>query len=143
MPPIKKPTTFDAHLGLVIHGLAQPHGGRKRIAEEIGVSKKTVDRKITGDGFTVRELQLIAKLLLTSPEELVERALVNYGDGDRELGFTRLYNEGHPAAEDTSATDVGDLHEDDYEVTPGETQKADLALAANRRPKKVDMPYAE
>lgn len=42
----------------------------------------------------------------------------------------------------TAAGDVGGFEEDDFEVTPG-GPKSGLALAANKRPKKVDIPHAE
>lgn len=142
MPAPKQPTTFDAHLGTVINSRAFIHGGRQAIADLLGLSTKTVDRKIRGEReFTVRELSLISDLLRTQPEDLVEEALKNYGDGDRQAGFTRLYNEGKDEETETS-TNVGDFEEDNFDVTPEGPQEG-YALAANKRRKKADTPHAE
>lgn len=142
MPAPKKPETFDAHLGAVINGLARPHGGREWLMDLLGVSKKTIDRRMTGENsLLVKELQLVADAVNSTPEDLVEQALRNYGDGDRDAGLAKLHAEAR-AISDAAAVDVGDVHEDDFVVTPG-GPKADLALAANKRPKKVDVPHAE
>lgn len=137
MPAPKKPTTFDAHLGSVINGLAKPHGGRPRLAELLVTSKKTIDRRMAGDiPLLVKELEVIAAHVNASAESMVDQALKNYGDGDRAVGLAKLQAEINPP------TNVGDIDEDDFDVTPS-GPKADYALTANKRPKKVDTPAAE
>lgn len=139
MAASKTPTTFDAHLGAVINGLAAAHGGRVWLADLLRTSKKTIDRRMTGDTpLLVKELEIIADAIHSTPEQLVEQALKNYGNGDRDAGFARLRAE--DAAEPMS--NVGDSYEDEYDITPG-GPKEGLALAANKRPKKVNVPPAD
>lgn len=97
MPAPKKPTTFDAHLGALIADSARRKGGRPFIAQLIGVSTKTVDRRALGDGsYTVKEINLIAAALNTTPTALAEQALKNYADGTVEEGMAKLLaEEGH------------------------------------------------
>lgn len=138
MPAPKKATTFDAHLGKVVNGLAGAHGGREWLAALLDISKKTVDRRVIGaTGFTVKELEVIADAVNMPAADIVDVALKNYGDGDRAAGLARL------RAEDDTPTNVGDVHEDEYEVTPSGPNQSDHALAANTRPKKVNRPAAE
>lgn len=91
MPAPKDATTFDGHLGQLISNLARPHGGRKMIADLIGVSTKTIDRRALGDGgYTVRDLHLIAAELHVSAQELIDMALRAYGKGDAAEGLRKL-----------------------------------------------------
>jgi transcriptional regulator with XRE-family HTH domain len=91
MPAPKQPTTFDAHLGSLIADTARRKGGRPFIAKLIGVSVKTVDRRALGDGsYSVKELNIIADALNTTPLALAEQALKNYADGSVEEGMEKL-----------------------------------------------------
>ncbi|WP_396657191.1 hypothetical protein [Microbacterium oxydans] len=91
MPAPKEPTTFDAHLGALIADSARRKGGRPWIAQLIGVSTKTVNRRALGDGgYTVKELQIIADALNTTSAELVEQALRNYSNGTAQDGIDKL-----------------------------------------------------
>lgn len=91
MPAPKKPTSFDGHLGSIIADSARRKGGRPFIAQLIGVSAKTVDRRALGDGsYSVKELHLIADALNMSATELVERALRDYSNGTPEDGVQKL-----------------------------------------------------
>lgn len=106
MPAPKEPTTFDGHLGSLIADSARRKGGRQFIADLIGVSVKTVNRRALGDGsYTVKELQIIADALNMKPIELVERALRDYGGGTVEEGVSKLIaSEGHHVVSDPPAS---------------------------------------
>lgn len=97
MPAPKAPTTFDGYLGAFIADAARRKGGRAFIAELIGVSVKTVNRRALGDGsYTVKELQIIADALNMTSTEIVERALRDYANGSVEEGIEKLIQqEGH------------------------------------------------
>lgn len=98
MPAPKEPTTFDGHLGSLIADSARRKGGRAFIADLIGVSVKTVNRRALGDGsYTVKELQIIADALNTTSAELVERALRDYSNGTVEEGVAKLIATEGPA----------------------------------------------
>lgn len=91
MPAPKKPTTFDAHLGTLIANLADDKGGRPFVASVLGVSLKTIDRRVLGDGsYTVKEVNLIADALHMTYDEIVNLALRKYADGSREDGIRKL-----------------------------------------------------
>lgn len=97
MPAPKTPSTFDQHLGQVINGLARPRGGRPFLVELLGLSKGTIDRRMSGEtAMLARELELIAPALHTTPEAIVSQALRNYGDGDAEAGRRKLAQEVAP-----------------------------------------------
>ena len=97
MPPIKKPQTFDQHLGAVVGGLAKPHGGRPFLVELLDWSKGTVDRRIAGTApFLVKEIEIVARALNTSPAALAEQALKNYAGGSAEDGLDKLVKEEGP-----------------------------------------------
>lgn len=91
MPAPKKPVTFDAHLGSLIASLADDKGGRAFVASVLGVSLKTVDRRVLGDGsYTVKEVTLIAYAMNMTYDEIVDLALRRYSNGSREDGIRKL-----------------------------------------------------
>lgn len=91
MPAPKTPTTFDGHLGSIIADAARRKGGRPRVAELIGVSTKTIDRRALGDGsYTVKEVHIIADALNTTGLKLIEQALRDYAGGTVEDGVAKL-----------------------------------------------------
>lgn len=94
MPPVKKPQTFDEHVGSVVGGLARSHGGRPYLATLLGWSMQTVHRRVSGShGFTVKELQVIAPAINSTPEEIVDQALRNFGGGSKDEGLRKLIAE--------------------------------------------------
>lgn len=93
MPAPKDPTTFDGHLGSLIADSARRKGGREFVAQLIGVSKKTIDRRALGDGgYTVKEAHIIADALNTTASALIEQALRDYANGTVEEGVAKLIN---------------------------------------------------
>jgi len=94
MPPKRPtPTTFDGWLGSVIEGLIAPHGGRPRLVSLLGVSDKTVQRKIAGaTPFTVSELELIANVVDVPARKIAETALSQFG-GTVDKGIEKLMSE--------------------------------------------------
>lgn len=98
MPIRKLPTTFDQHLGSVIDGLAKAKGGRAWLATLGTWSEGTVERRVTGrTEFTVKELELVAHALSTTPDAIVSQALRNYANGSEEEGIAKLLHELAPA----------------------------------------------
>ena len=94
MPAPKKPVTFDAHLGSLIANLADDRGGRAFIASLLGVSPKTIDRRVLGNGsYTVKEVALVADALKMTYDEIVNLALRKYADGSVEDGVRKLISE--------------------------------------------------
>lgn len=94
MPASKKPQTFDQHLGAVVGGLAKPHGGRPFLVSLLDWSKGTVDRRIAGTApFLVREIEVVARALNTTPASLAEQALKNYSGGSEQDGIDKLLAE--------------------------------------------------
>lgn len=98
MPAPKKPSTFDEHLGSVVAGLAKPHGGRPFLISLLDWSKGTVDRRVSGAApFLVRELEIVASALNTTPSAIAEQALRNYANGTERQGLEKLIEvEGAP-----------------------------------------------
>lgn len=91
MPAPKKPETFDEHVGSVVGGLAHAHGGRPFLVSLLDWSAQTVNRRISGsNGFTVKELQIVALELNSTSEEIVDQALRNYGGGSKDEGMRKL-----------------------------------------------------
>lgn len=100
MPAPKKPETFDAHVGSVVSGLARPHGGRPFLISLLPWSKATVDRRIAGvSGFTVQEMEIVARALNTTPAEIASQALRNYAGGTEQDGINKLIREEGPTSE--------------------------------------------
>lgn len=94
MPAPKKPQTFDQHLGAVVGGLAKPHGGRPFLVSLLDWSKGTVDRRIAGTApFLVKEIEIVARALNTTPTALGEQALKNYAGGSEQDGLKKLIAE--------------------------------------------------
>lgn len=75
-----QPVSFDSWLGKVIDDEAAPHGGRAAIAEWIGVSEQSVNRRARGEvPYLAREVELVAQHIDVPTAELVERALARFG----------------------------------------------------------------
>lgn len=127
MPAPKEPTTFDGHLGSLIADSARRKGGRAFIANLIGVSVKTVNRRALGDGsYTVKELQIIADALNTTSAELVERALRDYSNGTVEEGVAKLIATEGPAVmseppaslDERRSKSIADMSDEELEGLP-------------------------
>lgn len=99
MPAPKKPMTFDQHLGAVVSGLAKPHGGRPFLIDLLDWSKGTVDRRMAGTApFLVKELEIVARALNTTPAAIAEQALRNFSDdGSEQSGMQKLIEAEAPA----------------------------------------------
>lgn len=94
MPIRKLPQTFDQHLGSVIDGMAKAKGGRPWLATVAPWSLGTVERRVTGRAeFTVKELELVAAALNTTPATIVSQALRNFANGTEEDGVAKLLDE--------------------------------------------------
>lgn len=143
MPAPKQPTTFDGHLGALIADSARRKGGRAFLAELIGVSTKTIDRRSLGDGsYTVKEINIIAAALNTTPATLAEQALKNYANGTVEEGMQKLLaEEGHevmsdpiPSIEDQREKRQAPAGKRPSEMTEEELDAFEGEQAANRDP---------
>lgn len=100
MPIRKLPKTFDQHLGSVIDGMAKAKGGRPWLATIAPWSPGTVERRMTGRAeFTVKELEIVANALNTTPALIVSQALRNYADGSEQDGIDKLLREEGPVSE--------------------------------------------
>lgn len=123
------------------------------LANRIGRSKNYVAERLRGEKvFNLQDFEGFAELLGLDPQELMTRLeyphtrdyegrlVPSYGIYGTSRGV-EIYREvdADPKAYDEV---VGGFEEDDFEVTPG-GPKSGLALAANKRPKKVDIPHAE
>lgn len=114
------PTTFDAWLGKTIDDEADPYGGRSAIAEWIGVSEQSVNRRSRGEvPYLAREVEIVAGRLGVPTAEIVSQALRRFG------GIEKLLAEYGPKSEAPSNVTAED--ETDYlgRVKP------DYALAAD------------
>ena len=99
--PIKKQSDFDARLGMVVRSKrVKASLSRKEMAEVTGIPEANLKRREAGENeITVSELKRIAAAVHTSPDEIAEEALADFG------GLHKLI------AEHT------ELDEDEYEVT--------------------------
>lgn len=80
MPKRKTPVTFDEWLGKVIDDETGPSGGRPAVAQWVGISEQSVNRRARGDvPYLVREVEVIAHRLGIETHELVDRALARFG----------------------------------------------------------------
>lgn len=83
----------------MVGGLAKPHGGRPFLVGLLDWSKGTVDRRLSGGApFLVRELEIVARALNTTPAAIADQALRNFSDGSEEEGLAKLVAEEFPAA---------------------------------------------
>ena len=135
MPTPKKPQTFDQHLGSVVGGLAKPHGGRPFLIGLLDWSKGTVDRRVSGDtSFLVKELEVVARALNTTPAEIAEQALRNFSeDGTAQGGLEKLKAESAPAVSPAPVS----LEDQRKKKTPKDMTDAELEeeqSAANTDP---------
>lgn len=81
-----QPVSFDSWLGKVLDDEAAPHGGRPAIAEWIGVSEQSVNRRARGEvAYLAREVEIVAARIGVPTAELVERALARYGGMEKLL----------------------------------------------------------
>lgn len=99
MPIRKLPVTFDQHLGSVIDGMAKARGGREWLATLTRWSEGTVERRVTGRAeFSVKELEIVAAALGSSPSNIVGQALRNYANGSEQDGIAKLIREEGPVS---------------------------------------------
>lgn len=71
------------------------------MAELTGTSTTSIHRRLQGEiPFFTSEVTLIANEVKTPVEWIVTEALRRYGEGDTNLGFTRLLSEGSSTKED-------------------------------------------
>lgn len=90
MPPRKKkkPTTFDEFMALVVDSKRVKAGLTvEELAVESGVGYSTLRRRLDGAGFTVLELERVARAVNTPAHLLVEEALSDFG------GMEKLLND--------------------------------------------------
>lgn len=122
MPIQKLPVTFSQHLGSVIDGLAKARGGREWLATLADWSVGTVERRMTGrTEITVKELEIVASALGTTPATIVSQALRNYADGSEQDGIEKLLSEEAPVSEQPISLDsrrsksIADMSDDELE----------------------------
>lgn len=78
------PVKFDAWLGKIVDDETQTYGGRAAVAEWIGVSEQTMNRRARGEApYLAREITIIAKRIEIPVAEIVTRALRGYGGMDK------------------------------------------------------------
>ncbi|WP_341945690.1 hypothetical protein [Microbacterium sp. LWH11-1.2] len=124
----KLPETFDQHLGSVIDGLAKARGGRPWLASLTDWSEGTVERRVTGrTEFTVKELEIVAAALGSSPATIVSHALRNYANSTEQDGVAKLLREEGPmSAAPVSLTEhrtrkkPSEMTEDELDAFKGE-----------------------
>lgn len=126
----KLPVTFDQHLGSVIDGLAKARGGRPWLATLTDWSEGTVERRVTGrTEFTVKELEIVAAALGSSPATIVSHALRNYANSTEQDGINKLLREEGPVSEAPISLDAqrtrkkkpSDMTEEELHGFEGET----------------------
>ncbi|WP_136053472.1 hypothetical protein [Microbacterium sp. K5D] len=122
MPIRKLPVTFDQHLGSVIDGLARARGGRAWLATLTDWSEGTVERRMTGrTELTVKELEIVAAALSTTPATIVSQALRNYAGGSEQDGIDKLLADEGPVSEPPVSLDerrsksIADMTDDELE----------------------------
>lgn len=122
MPIRKLPVSFDQHLGSVIDGLARARGGRSWLASLTDWSEGTVERRMTGrTEITVKELEIVAAALSTTPAAIVSQALRNYAGGTEDDGINKLLTEEGPVSEPPVSLDerrsksIADMTDDELE----------------------------
>lgn len=138
MPAPKKPETFDEHVGSIVGGLARAHGGRPYLQRLMDWSLQTVNRRVSGShGFTVKELQIVAPAINSTPEEITDQALKNYGNGSKEDGLRKLI-----AAEGLHLVSEAPISLDAHrKKTPKDMSEEELEeerSAANRDPQHLE-----
>lgn len=135
MAETDKKKTFDAHLGSLITNLARGKGGRELLAGLLGVTTKTISRRSVGNGeYTVRELNIVARAVGMTTEELLNVALRNYSGSTAEEGVRMLMAEAEELR-DFKAVSEAPISLDDHRSaqTPAEmsdTEREGLPHAA-------------
>lgn len=120
------PTTFDGWLGKTIDDEAETHGGRSALAEWIGVSEQSVNRRSRGEvPYLAREVEIVCARMGVPTAVLVESALRRYG------GMEKLLAEYGPASEAAANVTADDEAEYIGHVKP------DYDLAADDNPRTV------
>lgn len=101
MPPRKKtPVTFDEWLGKTIDDETNARGGRAVVAQWIGASPQSVNRRARGEvPYLAREVEIIANRIDIPTAELVSRALRGFG-GIGKLLREYAVSEVEPTVED-------------------------------------------
>lgn len=131
----KLPETFDQHLGSVIDGLAKARGGRPWLASLTDWSEGTVERRVTGrTEFTVKELEIVAAALGSSPSNLVGQALRNYANGSEQDGIAKLLRVEGPVSEAPVSLDARRDRKKPSEMTEDELDAFQGEQAANTDP---------
>lgn len=88
------PRTFDQHLGRVIDGALDSYGGRPAVGEWLRLSERSVERRMRGEvPIFVSELRVIAEHINWPMDQIVQRAIDNYG------GIGKLLAESAPVSE--------------------------------------------
>lgn len=135
MPIRKLPVTFDQHLGSVIDGLAKPRGGRQWLATLTDWSEGTVERRVTGrTEFTVKELEIVAAALGSSPATIVSHALRNYANSTEQDGITKLLREEGPVSETPISLTARRNRKKPSDMTEEELDAFEGEVAANTDP---------
>lgn len=137
-PAPKTPQTFDQHLGSVVGGLAKAHGGRPFLVGLLDWSKGTVDRRIAGTApFLVKEIEIVARALNTTPAAIAEQALRNFsGTGVEQDGLERLIAEERPDVVSEPPISISDQRrkKKPSEMTDDELEAFEGESAANTDP---------
>lgn len=135
MPIRKLPVTFDQHLGFVIDGLAKPRGGRQWLATLTDWSEGTVERRVTGrTEFTVKELEIVAAALGSSPATIVSHALRNYASSTEQDGIAKLLREEGPVSETPISLTERRSRKKPSDMTEEELDAFEGEVAANTDP---------
>lgn len=132
--------TFSRYVGLELKGkIVSQQFTAKQVAEGIGRQPAAFNRWLNGKvEMPLTVFCEACEFINLDPAPIIDdaysRMAVEYGERDGHIYTDDDENFVYP--------DVGGFEEDDFEVTPG-GPKSGLALAANKRPKKVDIPHAE